>query len=175
MPRNADRRKITSAATGFASIFCLLCRINSTFRKRSPGWPLLSPGPDQYRGGQHTVLVEVNPRLSGSHHLRDTALRDNFALQCGRRRSSGHLRRIIAIDEISVWIQKAHTAADVATWRATPVIPDIRSQSDGRVKQPAAVFSRASDTGHGRALNCTVARKASFPYLTRTAPAPIRL
>ena len=26
----------------------------------------------------------------------------------------------------------------------------IRSQSDGRVKQPAAVFLRASDTGHGR-------------------------
>ncbi len=63
-------------------------------------------------------LTSVTPRRTSSFliatvqrflHLRDTALHeDNFALQCGRRLAfhPGHLRRIIAIDEIQRLVKR---------------------------------------------------------------------
>ncbi len=78
--------------------------------------------------------------------LRDTALHeDNFALQCGRRLAfiQATCAGSSPLMKYSVWL-KEHTAADSSLHPdgQTPAlrIPDIRSQSDGRVKQPAAVF-----------------------------------
>ncbi len=106
---------------------------------------------------------------------------DNFALQCGRRLAfhPGHLRGSSPLMKYSVWLKGTYCSGlSLHPDGQTPALryPGYPQPADGRVKQPAAVFLRASDTGHAggrRLLRITRSLKASiFRPSHRTAPVP---